>query len=385
MKKLLIAFGFVFSFSPMFASAQVIPTVSYIGPSTAGVGDRVFVYGSNFDSETIVVFNGINGTYILQPSIAVVDPTSLSFLIPSSLRVGNHTLAVTQRMSQWGLSSSVNLKIISKPQAPFVSSVSPSTVSAGDIMYIYGNDFDSSTNVSINGVSIQNAFITVTSPTSLYFTVPSTVSPGRNALAVVAKAGSWDLSPSVNFTVVENSQTPAIAITSPSGGSFSAGSTLTVNWNKMGQFPSDSYYFVYLKKNPAQILGSSFSNGINYPLVFRSQYLGHPSFNIVLPTDKNEKAGNPITPGTYYLEVNVANPNGNPIASATSNELTITTSTTLTTQINPISTVVTTSSMTEAQRQETIRQLQELLRSLIQQLIELIQKQSASVAMSQGR
>lgn len=128
------------------------------------------------------------------------------------------------------------------------------------------------------------------------------------------------------FTVTGNTNpAPSITIISPNGGSFTAGSNMTITWNKTGSVPDGTYYFVYLKTSPNQILGGTTQNTY-YNLVFRSQYLGYPSFNVTLPTDANTIGGSPITSGTYYLEVDIANSNGIPIASATSNGFRITTS-----------------------------------------------------------
>jgi hypothetical protein len=118
---------------------------------------------------------------------------------------------------------------------------------------------------------------------------------------------------------------PSVSISSPDGGSYPAGSNMTVKWSKKGSIPSGSYYFVYLKTSSAQVLGGT-NPGTYYPVIFRQASLQYPSLNIALPTDLNAKGSSPIIPGTYYLEIDVTDANGVPFASATSNAFTVTSS-----------------------------------------------------------
>lgn len=113
---------------------------------------------------------------------------------------------------------------------------------------------------------------------------------------------------------------------SPDGGSYEAGSNMTVTWNRGNNLPNGTYYFVYLKTKPDQILGSESWYGEYYPLVFRSTNLGHSSFSITLPSDVPAKGSSPITPGRYYLEIDMTDSNGNPFASVTSSQFYITSS-----------------------------------------------------------
>ncbi|OHA32512.1 MAG: hypothetical protein A2928_01605 [Candidatus Taylorbacteria bacterium RIFCSPLOWO2_01_FULL_45_15b] len=116
---------------------------------------------------------------------------------------------------------------------------------------------------------------------------------------------------------------PSVSISSPNSGSFVAGSTITVNWNKAGQMPGDSRYYVYLKAKPDQLLNGTTPN-IYYTLVDRSATLNSPSFTVTLPTDDASKSRTVITPGAYYIEVAWASTNGTPVVTATSGQIVIT-------------------------------------------------------------
>ena len=154
--------------------------------------------------------------------------------------------------------------------------------------------------------------------TYLGFTVPTL--PAGNYNIKVFVFGSGINSNSVPFTIGTPSTQPTITVTSPNGGSFPAGSNITVTWNRTGNMPANIFYFVYLKPKPDQVLGGTTTPITYTPLIFRAEILGYPSFNVTLPTS-------PITPGIYYLELDLADASGIPFASSTSNAFTITSST----------------------------------------------------------
>ena len=88
------------------------PTVSYITPNSASVGTTVYVYGTNFDSATFIGLDGTYGTTI-QPSF--ISSNELSFVVPSSLIVGAHSIGVAEKAGQWDLSSPVTLTVTAAP------------------------------------------------------------------------------------------------------------------------------------------------------------------------------------------------------------------------------------------------------------------------------
>jgi hypothetical protein len=135
-----------------------------------------------------------------------------------------------------------------------------------------------------------------------------------------------DLSNNV-FTISAATTTPTIAITSPTGGSFAAGSNVNIGWNLNGTAPANSLYYVYLKARPDQVVGGIPSQTA-WTLILGASSLSSPSFSVTLPTDVNPRAAGAITPGTYYLQLDLADSRGVAISSFTTGPLTITSSTT---------------------------------------------------------
>jgi len=111
-----ICFSFLLMFSILSMSVTMAgsqaPTVSYIGPTPVAVGGTVYVYGTNFDQNTFVGLDGVNGSAIQPSSITLISPTSLSFVLPSTVGVGTHTLGVAEKAGPWSLSNSVPLSVV---------------------------------------------------------------------------------------------------------------------------------------------------------------------------------------------------------------------------------------------------------------------------------
>lgn len=75
-------------------TSTITPTISYISPMSAKVGDTVTIYGSNFDS----------GSYVLVPDVMSINPTSytsssLTFVIPSGFTPGTPVIKVSEKAS----------------------------------------------------------------------------------------------------------------------------------------------------------------------------------------------------------------------------------------------------------------------------------------------
>jgi len=100
----------------MAGGTQQAPTVMSVYPTSAPVGSVVTVAGSNFDQATFIGFDGIYGTAVQPTSITLNSTISLSFVVPSSLSIGNHTLAVAQKAGPWNLSNPVSLNVTSSSQ-----------------------------------------------------------------------------------------------------------------------------------------------------------------------------------------------------------------------------------------------------------------------------
>ncbi len=121
---------------------------------------------------------------------------------------------------------------------------------------------------------------------------------------------------------------PSITSLTSNYPSYVAGTNnASFSWSRSGDFSApNTYYFVDLKQTTAQILGGTGPSSYSV-LYFRVPSLAYPTFTATLPSDQPQKGGGSITPGKYYLELDYADANGNPITSMTSNAFQITTST----------------------------------------------------------
>jgi len=104
------------------------PTISYVSPTSAKVGDTVYVYGTNFNNATFIGIDG--GSGVAQPSpssVTIFSPNKLSFVVPW-LSVGAHTIAVAEKAGPWNLGSPTKLNVISTQQTqPTYTSPTPTT------------------------------------------------------------------------------------------------------------------------------------------------------------------------------------------------------------------------------------------------------------------
>lgn len=341
MKKHLLALAFLFALSPSIALAQSAPTVSYLGPSTVSVGDTVYVYGANYNNATFAVIDGPNG---VSPTIQVISSTSFSFVVPSSLGTGSHTIAVAEKAGSWDLGSPISFTVVATPQAPTISYIGPTTAQAGDTVYVYGANFNTATFLAFynNNTVLDTTYL---SPTKLSFVVPSSLGTGEHTLGVAEKAGPWNLGSAAKLTVGSIPQAPTISYVSPS--SVKIGETV---------------YVYGANFNTATFIGVDGGKG---PVVYAT-YISPTKLRFVVPSS--------FSAGTHSLAVAEKAGSWDLSSSVNINILSKD-------QILPVTTPVTPSNNNE----EQIKQLQTLLMKLIQQLIELLQKQAASVIMSQPR
>lgn len=93
------------------------PSIASIVPSTATVGGTVYVYGTNFNPNTFVALDGPYGQSITP---TLISPISLSFVVPSSIGVGAHTLQVNEKGASFPLSNSVGLNVVGAAESSFV-------------------------------------------------------------------------------------------------------------------------------------------------------------------------------------------------------------------------------------------------------------------------
>ncbi|MFA5840726.1 MAG: peptidoglycan-binding protein [Candidatus Paceibacterota bacterium] len=102
------------------------PVITSIDTSTPSIGDTVIVKGSNFDSNTMVIFD--NGDTRATPTI--ISSTSLSFVVPShtgsgfsyAFNVGTHKLQLNNNGS---LSNSISFEVVPVLQNTHLTIVEP--------------------------------------------------------------------------------------------------------------------------------------------------------------------------------------------------------------------------------------------------------------------
>ena len=206
-------------------------------------------------------------------------------------------------------------------------------------------------------VSVTGNFDQATKDAVILFQKTSNISPADGAVGPMTRAminaGNVMIMPSIPTNPITTnpvSANPTISIISPNGGSYVAGSSMTINWNLTGAknttYPN---YQVLLKSNPAQILGVGLQqNEVSYSLKSNnSGQLGYPFFTVQLPSDISCAGfgrGSPdcgFVPGNYYIEIDLSSSPymTNPIV-ITSNAFTVASSN----SVRPPSSTTTTSS-----------------------------------------
>src|SRR3989338_8031206 len=107
-------------FSIVSGTALSIPHISYITPTSVTVGGTVYVYGSNLYGAPF----SIDGNYGTLPNYQDPSGASFSFIIPSNMSVGTHTLRVEQ-IATGVLGNSVTFTVVASQQAPSITVLSP--------------------------------------------------------------------------------------------------------------------------------------------------------------------------------------------------------------------------------------------------------------------
>lgn len=204
-------------------STQKAPIISFLSPSSATVGDTVYVYGTNFNQHTFAYLDGDYGPSVITKYIS---PTSLSFVIPSTATGNAYNIYVNEKGSGLPTSNSALLTIITPAKAPTISYIAPSSVTAGQTVFVYGNNFNQNTFVTLNGDSGSVVASTLLSPTSLSFVIPANTTPSNYKVQVNEKGRSFPLSNLVILTVTSSGAAPIISSATPTEGRV--GSTITL-------------------------------------------------------------------------------------------------------------------------------------------------------------
>ncbi len=257
--------------TPHISLAQVAPAISSIGPSSIVVGGTVYVYGTNFNSNTFIVLDGANGQSITP---TLISATSLSFVVPSNTSLGSHTIQINEKASSFPLSNSVSLSVIATPQPPTISYIGPTSATIGSTVYVYGANFNRYSFLVLDGASGASITPTLVSATSLSFVVPSSLSLGNHTVQVGEKGSNFPLSSSASLAVVATAQSPVISYISPN--TAAVGDTVYIYGSNF-----DQYSFVSIDGNYGPLVATKFISATSLSFVVPSNTsLGSHSIQI---------------------------------------------------------------------------------------------------------
>jgi formylglycine-generating enzyme required for sulfatase activity len=204
--------------------AAVLNSWGMACPRVTGISP---VAGPPFGGNTVTItgmhLGGVTEVWIGEQQadkVAIVDENTVTAVVPSSQPAGSTGPRTVRLVTDGGESGLANGYTYVKPGGcppPYVSSVSPQTVSAagGDLITITGEDFGCVTAVLVDGVS---ASFTIFSGGVIYATAPAHAPGGMFDVAVTSLTGTstargtiayWQ-SPSWPCTVLEVAPDPAV-------------------------------------------------------------------------------------------------------------------------------------------------------------------------------
>ncbi len=183
--------------------AYPVPAITAISPASLAAGSAAFtltVTGTGFVAGTVVNLDGAPRT------LAFVSATQMTAAIPASdvASVGTHTITVVNPTPGGGTSNGVTLTMTPPPAAPTLSSISPTSVSAGGAAFpltVTGTNFVGTSVVQVNGSARAT---TVGSATSLTATILASdiASGGTPAITVMTPAPGGGVSSGATLTVI---------------------------------------------------------------------------------------------------------------------------------------------------------------------------------------
>ena len=190
------------------------PTISYLNTATgtpAKVGDVVNIFGTNFTSNTDISIDGHAEPY--NNLAQFYSSSTISFVVPSSLSIGSHSIEVYTPISSGGalVSNKVNLTItapVATVLYPTISSINTATGATprpGDMVDVFGINFTSNTGISIDGSAEPYSNLAqFTSSILIDFVIPSNLSVGSHSIAVYVpiSGGGTLVSNAFNINVV---------------------------------------------------------------------------------------------------------------------------------------------------------------------------------------
>ena len=204
-----------------------VPTVTSLSPANGLVGGAAFtltVNGTNFNSSSVVTFNGTARTTTHVSSTQVTIQVTTADLAA----LGNLPLFVTNPIPGGGVSSTVNLPVTNPP--PTITTLAPTSATAGAAGFtltVTGTGFVSGAVVNFNGIATTTTFVSSTGLTAA-ITAGDIVTAGTVNVTVTNPAPGGGTSAAQLFTI--NNPLPTTTSLSPASATAGgAAFTLTVN------------------------------------------------------------------------------------------------------------------------------------------------------------
>jgi hypothetical protein len=201
------------------AANNPAPAITSLAPASIAAGSASFtltVNGTGFISNSVINFNGV------AQATTFVSATQVKATIAASAvtTAGTTPVTVTNPAPGGGTSSAVNFTIsAANNPSPTVTSISPSTVTAGSgafTLTVNGTGFVGNSVVNFKGSARPTTYVSATQVTAA---IPATdiATAGSAAITVTNPTPGGGTSNSVNLTInVANNPAPAITALTPS-------------------------------------------------------------------------------------------------------------------------------------------------------------------------
>lgn len=174
-----------------------VPVLSSVNPNTTTAGGPSFTLtatGTDFISGSTIDWNGtaLSTTY--------VSATSLTAVVPAANIAAAGTNTITVTTTGAGTSSAVNFTVQS-PAAPVLSSISPSTITAGSSSFTLtatGTSFMNNSTINWNGSALSTTYV---NSTSLTATIPAANVATAGTASVTVNTPNGGTSAAFTFTI----------------------------------------------------------------------------------------------------------------------------------------------------------------------------------------
>jgi len=227
-------------------NTSTIPHIDSIGPSSVAVGGTATIYGLNFSSSSLIQVLDANvlGGRDIAPSSRT--STSLSFVVPSWVSIGTHTLWISDETNSLA-SNSVSFIVTAAQQTtttqttttmPMIDSftVSPTSITAGQRVYLSWSTSNTNPNCGISDTLGMASWTVNNSSNSSYSYTPNT----STVYTLACTNGANTVYKSIPVSVITSAQTTALPAT-PTTLSVTCPNTpnIVASWNAV---PGATYY-----------------------------------------------------------------------------------------------------------------------------------------------